>query len=131
MHCLTIQQCEMKTKLVEQKVTLDHDQVLASATCNLHRLPKEELVTVFKMLYPDVENIAFDLATDKFSYSVYSNELMTWDEEVSEMSDIEVLRNIHKLLVKYGLIKDFPGFSGNVNVISYLREVLRENENVG
>ena len=126
----------MKTRAIEQKVYLEKDEVLAYIVTNMGHGSNEDFVEVANLLRKQagLEEIQYEEETDQFSYTVISHELMTWEEEVEDMSYFEVLGKFQKLLLskKSLFIPKFPdhqypcNFDDRVEI--YIRNIVKENE---
>jgi len=119
----------MKTKKNEQKIIVSNNYLKNYIKDSIFKLSNNELVSIFKIIHPEINNECCD--ENNFYYSIFSDELITWEEEVMDMTDAEVLKNIHQLLSKQTInVPDLRElcFSG-LPVIDYLRILLKENQN--
>ena len=121
----------MKTKPIEQKIYLEKAEVLAFIIDNMCYGTNEDFVQVANLLRSEREEINYEPETNKFSYTVISHEIMTWEEEVEDMSYYEVLNKFQKLLLskkplnvpKLEIIGSFDAY-----IETYIRNIVKENE---
>ena len=114
----------MKTKRVEHKVELDRLQIINIIQCKLHLLSDEELTVVFRMQQPECD-LKLNLSTNKFHYNIYSDEILSWEEEVDIMSDSELTTHIKYLIANKTHLK-LP--VDNLDIADYLKQLLKDNK---
>ena len=103
---------------------MDRKQVIDCVKAHINNLNIENLMAVFKMLYPQIEDEKYDTATGKIYYAISSEELLSWEEEVDQMTELDLAVNVQKLLSKTHLT--LPGkYQGLTN---YFKQLLKENK---
>ena len=121
----------MKTRKIEQEVVLDPGQFMGMVKNELTiPMAMEELLEVFKVLFPYISTVRYDEETDTFCYSIYSNEIVSWEEEVDNMPYMEVLSKFHQLLLSKRILNlpENDPFSELPTIEEYVRQILRRNE---
>jgi len=116
----------MKTKKVETEVILDVHQIVTYLKDHISDVGREQWLEMFKIMCPHVTNEWYDEKNDKYVYSIISDEIMTWEEEVDAMTYMEVLSKFHQLLLSDKKL-DVPPLSATKLDI-YVREIVKRNE---